>query len=123
MDEAWEGEPWQSVSAATARGGRAAGRRECRAFLAPLAEPAATPTYRFTREWLRREAARAFDTRSTRLLRTLNLPPEYVLIHRVIAAGTAVLCQLECELPYRGEALRRLPGFAANDPAPTKKGS
>jgi hypothetical protein len=34
----------------------------------------------------------------------------------VVAAGTGVLCQLEAEGPFRGEALRWVPGFADDDP-------
>ncbi|MBO1416100.1 AarF/ABC1/UbiB kinase family protein [Streptomyces sp. FH025] len=88
------------------------------AFLAPLAVPSATPTYRFTRAWLREqfEQTAAPDTR--RLLRRLNLPPAYVLVNRVVSAGSAVLCQLECEVPYRAEAARWLPGFVPPNALP-----
>jgi HSP20 family protein len=53
------------------------------------------------------------------VLRRLNLPPSYLLIHRVLAAGLGVLCQLECEVPFRAEALRSMPGYADTvKPAP-----
>lgn len=80
-------------------------------FLAPVAVPSETETFRFSREWLRGQAALAMDSAST--LRRLNLPPTYVLINRVVGAGAAVLCQLECEVPFRAEASRWLPGFTA----------
>ena len=86
-----------------------------RAFLAPLAEPSRADSFRFSREWLRTETAQASAARSSSVLRRLNLPPSYVLIHRVLAAGLGVLCQLECEVPFRAEVLRWLPGYA--DPA------
>jgi predicted unusual protein kinase regulating ubiquinone biosynthesis (AarF/ABC1/UbiB family)/HSP20 family molecular chaperone IbpA len=86
-----------------------------RAFLAPLAEPSRTDSFSFSREWLRAETAQASPLRSTSVLRRLNLPPSYVLIHRVLAAGLGVLCQLECEVPFRAEVLRWMPGYA--DPA------
>jgi predicted unusual protein kinase regulating ubiquinone biosynthesis (AarF/ABC1/UbiB family)/HSP20 family molecular chaperone IbpA len=86
-----------------------------RAFLAPLAEPSKADSFRFSREWLRTETAQASTLRSTSVLRRLNLPPSYVFIHRVLAAGLGVLCQLECEVPFRAEVLRWLPGYA--DPA------
>ena len=86
-----------------------------RAFLAPLAEPSRAESFRFSREWLHTETAQASALRSSSVLRRLNLPPSYVLIHRVLASGLGVLCQLECEAPFRAEVLRWLPGYA--DPA------
>jgi predicted unusual protein kinase regulating ubiquinone biosynthesis (AarF/ABC1/UbiB family)/HSP20 family molecular chaperone IbpA len=86
-----------------------------RAFLAPLAEPSKAESFRFSREWLRTETARASALRSSSVLRRLNLPSSYVLIHRASASGLGVLCQLECEAPFRAEVLRWIPGYA--DPA------
>ena len=86
-----------------------------RAFLAPLAEPSRVESFRFSREWLRTETAQASALRSSSVLRRLNLPPSYVLIHRVLASGLGVLCQLECQAPFRAEVLRWMPGYA--DPA------
>jgi HSP20 family molecular chaperone IbpA len=85
---------------------------ELRAFLAPLAEPSRAESFRFSREWLRAEAMRVARMRSSGVLRRLNLPPSYVLIHRVSTAGIGVLCQLECEAPFRAEMLRWMPGYA-----------
>ena len=83
-----------------------------RAFLVPLAEPSRAESFRFSREWLRTETMQASALRSSSVLRRLNLPPSYVLIHRVLAAGLGVLCQLECEAPFRAEVLRWMPGYA-----------
>ncbi|MBG6087427.1 AarF/ABC1/UbiB kinase family protein [Actinomadura viridis] len=85
------------------------------AFLAPITEPFTTDTFKFSREWLRDMAARVTDLRPTNVVRQLNLPPEYVIVHRVLSAGTGVLCQLECEIPARAESLRWIPGFADDD--------
>ena len=90
-----------------------------RAFLAPLAEPSRAESFRFSREWLRTETMQASALRSSSVLRRLNLPPSYVLIHQVLASGLGVLCQLECEAPFRAEVLRWLPGYAGTAaPAP-----
>ena len=90
-----------------------------RAFLTPLAEPSRTESFRFSREWLRTETMQASASRSSSVLRRLNLPPSYALIHRVLAAGLGVLCQLECEAPFRAEVLRWMPGYADTaNPAP-----
>ena len=83
-----------------------------RAFLVPLAEPSRAESFRFSREWLRTETTQASALGSSSVLRRLNLPPSYVLIHRVLAAGLGVLCQLECEVPFRAEVLRWMPGYA-----------
>src|SRR6202034_114872 len=63
-----------------------------RAFLAPLAEPSAVETFKFSREWMRAEASRRTDLNA--IARKFNLPPSYVLIHRVSTAGIGVPRQL-----------------------------
>ena len=84
---------------------------ELRAFLAPLAEPSRGESFSFTREWMRGEAVRVADLRPANVARRLNLPPSYVLIHRVSTAGIGVLCQLECTGEFRAEVLRWIPGY------------
>jgi predicted unusual protein kinase regulating ubiquinone biosynthesis (AarF/ABC1/UbiB family) len=86
-----------------------------RAFLAPMAEPSAVETFKFSREWMREEASRVTDMGTTGIARKFNLPPSYVLIHRVSTAGIGVLCQLECEGPFRAEVVRWVPGYADPD--------
>ncbi len=92
------------------------------AFLAPLAEPSRLDTFKFSREWLRSEAARVTDPRSSNLGRRLNLPPSYVLIHRVSTEGIGVLCQLESEGPFRAELIQWMPGYATDGPDPGQPG-
>jgi predicted unusual protein kinase regulating ubiquinone biosynthesis (AarF/ABC1/UbiB family) len=93
-----------------------------RAFLAPLAEPSSVETFAFSREWMRQEASRVTDISSSNVSRKFNVPPSYVLIHRVSTAGIGVLCQLECEGPFRAEVLRWVPGYSGDEtraePAP-----
>jgi predicted unusual protein kinase regulating ubiquinone biosynthesis (AarF/ABC1/UbiB family)/HSP20 family molecular chaperone IbpA len=84
-----------------------------RAFLTPLAEPSRAESFRFSREWLRTETIQASALRSSSVLRRLNLPPSYLPIHRVLASGLGVLCQLECEVPFRAEVVRLMPGYAS----------
>ena len=52
------------------------------------------------------------DLNASNISRKFNLPPSYVLIHRVSTAGIGVLCQLECEGPFRAEVVRWVPGYA-----------
>jgi len=87
------------------------------AFLAPLAEPSAVDSFKFSREWLRDEAARVTDVRASNISRKFNVPPSYVLIHRVSTAGIGVLCQLECEGEFRAEVIRWIPGYLDPEPA------
>ncbi len=84
------------------------------AYLAPLLEPVRRETFRFSRTWLRTQAARIADPRSpaAALGRQLNLPPAYMLIHRVTLGGLGVLCQLGSDGAYRAEMERWVPGFA-----------
>jgi predicted unusual protein kinase regulating ubiquinone biosynthesis (AarF/ABC1/UbiB family) len=83
-------------------------------FIRPMLAPVATEEFQFTRAWLRAEAARIASPRSPayQLGRQLNLPPSYLLIHRVTLGSIGVLCQLEAKAPYRGILERWLPGFA-----------
>jgi predicted unusual protein kinase regulating ubiquinone biosynthesis (AarF/ABC1/UbiB family) len=83
-----------------------------RAFLAPLAEPSRVESFKFNREWMREEAVRVADLRASNITRKFNVPPSYVLIHRVSTAGIGVLCQLECEGEFRAEVLKWMPGYA-----------
>ncbi|WP_084957538.1 ABC1 kinase family protein [Thermoactinospora rubra] len=89
-----------------------------RAFLAPYVEPMAVEEFTFSREWLQAQAATVTDLRPTNVVRQLNLPASYVLIHRVHAAGVGVLCQLGTTARFRDEALRWVPGFADDEALP-----
>jgi predicted unusual protein kinase regulating ubiquinone biosynthesis (AarF/ABC1/UbiB family) len=84
-------------------------------YVRPLLEPVAVETATFSRAWLRREAARLGDPRSpaSQLGRQLNLPPHYLLIHRVTLGAVGVLCQLGSSGPFREEMRQWQPGFAA----------
>ena len=87
---------------------------ELRAYLGPFVEPARPDTFKFSRDWMREQFQRIQDPRqpgSTLALR-LNLPPSYLLIHRVWVGSIGVLCQLGAELPFRSILQEALPGFA-----------
>jgi predicted unusual protein kinase regulating ubiquinone biosynthesis (AarF/ABC1/UbiB family) len=85
-------------------------------YLAPFAEPARAETFQFSRAWMRAQANRTGDFRSpsASLALKLNLPPSYLLIHRVWIGGIAVLSQLEAEAPFRSVLEEFLPGFTAD---------
>ncbi len=83
-------------------------------YLRPLVEPAQADTFHFTRAWLRTQAIRIGDPRSpaSALARQLNLPPSYLLIHRVTIGAIGLLCQLGAHVSFREEMERWVPGFA-----------
>jgi predicted unusual protein kinase regulating ubiquinone biosynthesis (AarF/ABC1/UbiB family) len=87
---------------------------EVLSYLLPLLEPVDGPSFRFSRAWLREQAIRVGDPRSpaSQLGRQLNLPPSYLLIHRVTMGTIGVLCQLGGTAAYRAEVERWQPGFA-----------
>ncbi|MFJ3900981.1 ABC1 kinase family protein [Streptomyces sp. NPDC090025] len=84
-------------------------------YLVPIIEPAEVEAFEFTRGWLRAQAARIADPRSPahQLGRQLNLPPSYLLIHRVTLSTIGVLCQLGATVRLRDELAEWLPGFVA----------
>ncbi|MGF1662453.1 MAG: ABC1 kinase family protein [Kineosporiaceae bacterium] len=104
---------------------------ELLAYLRPFMRFGETQRFRFTRDWVRdlvvhvRDPRRAEWTVGLRL----NLPPEYLLIHRVWLGGVGVLCQIGGEVPVLEVFEEWLPGFApgarsqpppATPPAPAR---
>ncbi|MFF5785136.1 ABC1 kinase family protein [Streptomyces sp. NPDC012693] len=84
-------------------------------YLVPIIEPAEAESFVFTRAWMRTQAARLADIRSPahQLGKQLNLPPSYLLIHRVTLSTIGVLCQLNATVRLRAELEEWLPGFVA----------
>ncbi|KNX36541.1 ABC1 kinase family protein [Luteipulveratus halotolerans] len=81
-------------------------------YLGRFLEPLHEPTFAFSRSWLRGIFAYVNDPRSSQFtvgLR-LNLPPQYLLIHRTWLGGIAVLCQIEGTVPAREIVGRCVPG-------------
>ena len=94
--------------------------REVMDYLGPAVEPLREPTFTFSRDWMRRQAARITDLRreEARVGRLLNLPPSYLLIHRVTLGSVGILCQLGATVPDRALAEKWQPGFAADTEPP-----
>jgi predicted unusual protein kinase regulating ubiquinone biosynthesis (AarF/ABC1/UbiB family) len=82
-------------------------------YLTPLLTPITNDRFHFTRAWMQEQAARVADPRNeaSRLGRQLNLPPAYLLIHRVTIGSIGVLCQLDSAGPFRSVLEEWLPGF------------
>lgn len=82
-------------------------------YIAPFVEPAGAEQFTFSRAWLREQATRVGlggEGMSTSM--KINLPPEYLLIHRVWLGGVGVLCQLGATAPFRSILEESIPGFA-----------
>lgn len=86
-------------------------------YLAPFVEPIRHPTWRFERAWMRSLFQHVNDPRRSEwsIGLKLNLPPEYLLIHRVWIGGIAVLCQIGGDVPVPEVLGEWLPEF---DPPP-----
>jgi len=86
-------------------------------YLLPIIEPAQVDEFTFSRGWMRSQAARIGDPRSPahQLGKRLNLPPSYLLIHRVTLSTIGVLCQLGATVRLRDELEEWLPGFLSEE--------
>jgi predicted unusual protein kinase regulating ubiquinone biosynthesis (AarF/ABC1/UbiB family) len=84
-------------------------------YLAPFVEPARYERFHFDRPWMRDQFGRLNDVRRPDFTigLKLNLPPSYMLIHRVWLGSIGVLCQLDATVPMRGELERWVPEFVA----------
>ncbi len=88
-------------------------------YLAPFVEPAAVPAFHFNRAWMREQFQRVSNIRTSGGVgMKLNLPPSYLLIHRVWLGGIAVLAQLDATADFGSVLAEFLPGFA-EDADPT----
>ncbi|MCX4532784.1 AarF/ABC1/UbiB kinase family protein [Streptomyces sp. NBC_00841] len=93
-------------------------------YLLPIIEPAQVEEFTFTRSWMRNQAARIADPRSPahQLGKQLNLPPAYLLIHRVTLSTIGVLCQLGATVRLRDELESWVPGFLPVEDLPEQQG-
>lgn len=86
-------------------------------YFGPFVEPARDETFTFSREWMRGQMTRVSAPTSDGMGTAMqfNLPPEYLLIHRVWLGGMGVLSQLGATAPFRGILAESLPGFASHE--------
>ncbi|GAA3221984.1 AarF/ABC1/UbiB kinase family protein [Pseudonocardia petroleophila] len=94
---------------------------EAMAYLAPFTEPMHTESFRFDRAWLQKQAERVGDLRSPQFntARELNLPAQYLLVHRVTMGTIGVLCQLDADVPLRGIVRHWNPWIFEDSPPPS----
>jgi hypothetical protein len=74
--------------------------------------------FQFNREWMREQFQRVKDPNTSGGVgMKLNLPPNYLLIHRVWTGGVAVLSQLNARAAFGGVLDEFLPDYALADEA------
>jgi len=82
-------------------------------YLLPFVEPLHHRTFHYSRSWLRGQFTRINDPRDGDfgVGLKLNLPPSYLLIHRVWLGSIGVLCQLDANIDSRKVVEDWVPGF------------
>ena len=82
-------------------------------YLQPFIDPLMHEQFTFSRPWLRGVAGHVNDVRRPEFLvgMKLNLPPSYLLIHRVWLGGIGVLCQLGGTVRAREIVVEHMPGM------------
>ncbi len=87
--------------------------QDLKTYLGPFVDPARTETFHFSRDYMRTQLQRLQDPThpETQIAFRLNLPAEYLLIHRTWVGAVGVLCQLEAEAPFRRILDESMPGF------------
>ena len=72
-------------------------------YLAPFTEPLGSEEFHFSRRWIQKQAERVGDLRSPEAAigRSLNLPPRFLLVHRVTMGTVGILCQLDSHVRLR----------------------
>lgn len=83
-------------------------------YLAPFTEPTSAEVFKHSRAWLQDLFAKTADPRNPdwSVAFKINLPPEYLMIHRTWMGSLGVLCQLESEFSVRDEFEKWVPGFS-----------
>lgn len=82
-------------------------------YLKTFVEPLEHETFTFSRSWLRSVSGTIQDPRREEFLVGLrfNLPPEFLLIHRVWIGSIGVLCQIGGTVPMRDLVFAHVPGI------------
>ena len=86
-------------------------------YLTPLLDPLRVETFTYSRAWLRDQGAHLSNrgNPASSLGRRFNLPPSYMLIHRVSLGTLGILCQLGSTFKVREVLEPCLPGLREED--------
>jgi predicted unusual protein kinase regulating ubiquinone biosynthesis (AarF/ABC1/UbiB family) len=80
-----------------------------------MADPLRGETFRFTEEWMRRQGVRVINPVGAAHQgtgRSLDVPPRWMSLLRVVGGWMNVLSRLDVTVPARGSAEAWVPGFA-----------
>ncbi|KIQ19630.1 ABC1 kinase family protein [Rhodococcus sp. MEB064] len=93
--------------------GREVTEQEIADYLRPFTDPIKTESFHFTRKWLQGTAGKAADFSGPqfRTARSLNLPPRYAVIFRVLLGSVGICAQLDANAPYMAILTEWMPGF------------
>ncbi|GAA4559273.1 AarF/ABC1/UbiB kinase family protein [Pseudonocardia xishanensis] len=83
-------------------------------YVGALADPLRSERFHLRREWLAEQGERMVDPRGRGFWETgrrLALPPEHLLVVRVLSGWLSILAQLDCTVGLRGLARTWIPGF------------
>lgn len=83
-------------------------------YIRPFTDPAQTEEFTFSRDWIRGQVTRvsAPTAEGMGTSMRINLPREYVMLHRVAAGGIGVLSQLGATVRVPDVLAESLPGYA-----------
>ncbi len=91
--------------------------QEALEYLTPLLDPLRGETFTYSRAWLRDQGSHLSGrgNPAASLGRRFNLPPAYMLIHRVSMGSLGILCQLGSTFAVREVLEPCLPGLSPED--------
>lgn len=93
--------------------GRTVTKEEIAEYLRPFTDPIKSESFHFTRKWLQGTAGQAADFSGPQFktARSLNLPPRYAVIFRVLLGTVGICTQLDANAPYMAILTEWMPGF------------
>jgi predicted unusual protein kinase regulating ubiquinone biosynthesis (AarF/ABC1/UbiB family) len=81
-------------------------------FLGAFADPLRHERFHFNRAFTRAEGGRVTDLRGDfKVAQAMNLPPQYLMLLRVVVGWFSILAQIDCTVPTKEIVQRWLPGF------------
>ncbi|MBB5912235.1 putative unusual protein kinase regulating ubiquinone biosynthesis (AarF/ABC1/UbiB family) [Nocardia transvalensis] len=94
--------------------GRRITHQELADYLRPFTDPIRTESFHFTRRWMQRVAGKATDVSRPEMKTgmSLQLPPEDIMIFRVLMGSIGICAQLDAEVPFMKLMQDWVPGYA-----------
>ncbi|MGH3725130.1 MAG: ABC1 kinase family protein [Phycisphaerales bacterium] len=116
-DQKWEELTAQLRTEGFVPPGAKVSHEEIDSYLKPYIEPLNHEKFHFSRKWLQGIAAASTDFRSEQFAesfktgRQLNLPPNYVMLFRVLGGLVGIAAQLDATVDYAAIVDKWVPGF------------